>query len=80
MQDLNKLKPEELTPLSPEVISRQATINIGCASQHWVSCKASTLGLMIFPLPWTLDGVRGLQLCIALIAKLCKALTGSGKV
>ncbi|KAK9837948.1 hypothetical protein WJX74_008321 [Apatococcus lobatus] len=28
-QDLNKLKPEELTPLSPEVISRQATINIG---------------------------------------------------
>ena len=28
-QDLAKLKPAELTPLSPEVISRQATINIG---------------------------------------------------
>ena len=28
-QDLTKLKPAELTPLSPEVISRQATINIG---------------------------------------------------
>lgn len=28
-QDLSKLKPSELTPLSPEVISRQATINIG---------------------------------------------------
>ncbi|CAL5229522.1 g12862 [Coccomyxa viridis] len=29
VQDLSKLKPSELTPLSPEVISRQATINIG---------------------------------------------------
>jgi translation initiation factor 2 subunit 3 len=29
MQDLSKLVVEELTPLSPEVISRQATINIG---------------------------------------------------
>ena len=28
-QDLSKLKVEELTPLTPEVISRQATINIG---------------------------------------------------
>ena len=28
-QDINLLKIEELTPLSPEVISRQATINIG---------------------------------------------------
>merc|ERR1719188_1406272 len=28
-QDLEKLKVEELTPLSKEVISRQATINIG---------------------------------------------------
>ncbi|KAK9820855.1 hypothetical protein WJX81_004649 [Elliptochloris bilobata] len=28
-QDLSKLKLEELTPLTPEVISRQATINIG---------------------------------------------------
>ena len=32
MQDLTKLNPEELTPLSPEVISRQATINIGYIS------------------------------------------------
>ena len=30
-QDLAKLNPAELTPLSPEVISRQATINIGGA-------------------------------------------------
>ncbi|TYZ60981.1 hypothetical protein PybrP1_005336 [[Pythium] brassicae (nom. inval.)] len=29
VQDLTKLKVEELTPLTPEVISRQATINIG---------------------------------------------------
>jgi hypothetical protein len=29
MQDLSKLKIEELTPLTPDVISRQATINIG---------------------------------------------------
>eukprot|EP00039_Didymoeca_costata_P024309 m.9995 g.9995 ORF g.9995 m.9995 type:complete len:461 (-) comp4177_c0_seq1:563-1945(-) len=29
VQDLSKLKIEELTPLTPEVISRQATINIG---------------------------------------------------
>merc|ERR1711881_243082 len=28
-QDLNKLDVDELTPLTPEVISRQATINIG---------------------------------------------------
>ncbi|CAM1295479.1 eif2s3 (predicted) [Pycnogonum litorale] len=28
-QDLSKLKVEELTPLTPEVISRQATVNIG---------------------------------------------------
>jgi len=28
-QDLSKLNLSELTPLSPEVISRQATINIG---------------------------------------------------
>lgn len=28
-QDLAKLNPAELTPLTPEVISRQATINIG---------------------------------------------------
>ncbi|KAK9847162.1 hypothetical protein WJX84_005363, partial [Apatococcus fuscideae] len=28
-QDLTKLQPDKLTPLSPEVISRQATINIG---------------------------------------------------
>ena len=28
-QDLTKLKVDELTPLTPEVISRQATINIG---------------------------------------------------
>lgn len=29
MQDLATLNIEELTPLTPEVISRQATINIG---------------------------------------------------
>ena len=28
-QDLSNLKVAELTPLTPEVISRQATINIG---------------------------------------------------
>ena len=28
-QTLEGLNPEELTPLSPQVISRQATINIG---------------------------------------------------
>ena len=28
-QDLNNLDISKLTPLSPEVISRQATINIG---------------------------------------------------
>ena len=32
MQDLAKLNPAELTPLTPEVISRQATINIGGSS------------------------------------------------
>ena len=31
VQDLANLKVEELTPLTPEVISRQATINIGAA-------------------------------------------------
>lgn len=29
VQDLNNLDITKLTPLSPEVISRQATINIG---------------------------------------------------
>jgi len=29
MQDLEKLKIEEITPLTPEIISRQATQNIG---------------------------------------------------
>eukprot|EP01147_Barroeca_monosierra_P003718 gene3718-8352_t len=29
VQDLNKLNPAKLNPLSPEIISRQATINIG---------------------------------------------------
>lgn len=29
VQDLSKLNVKELTPLTPEVISRQATINIG---------------------------------------------------
>lgn len=29
VQDLSALDPAKLTPLSPEVISRQATINIG---------------------------------------------------
>ena len=29
VQDLSKLVPANLTPLTPEVISRQATINIG---------------------------------------------------
>lgn len=28
-QDLDTLNPSQITPLSPEVISRQATINIG---------------------------------------------------
>lgn len=29
LQNLNTLDPSKLTPLTPEVISRQATINIG---------------------------------------------------
>ena len=29
VQDISKLDPTKLTPLTPEVISRQATINIG---------------------------------------------------
>lgn len=29
VQDISKLDPAKLTPLTPEVISRQATINIG---------------------------------------------------
>ena len=34
-QDLSKLDVTQLNPLSPEVISRQATINIGqCAGQR----------------------------------------------
>jgi hypothetical protein len=32
MQDLKTLVVEDLTPLSPSVISRQATINIGKAA------------------------------------------------
>lgn len=32
VQSLQRLNLNELTPLSPEVISRQATINIGTAS------------------------------------------------
>ena len=42
-QDLSKLNPAELTPLSPEVISRQATINIGkhtCETTLTVNLKA----------------------------------------
>jgi translation initiation factor 2 subunit 3 len=37
LQDLAKLNPAELTPLSPEVISRQATINIGAHACSWPS-------------------------------------------
>ena len=33
-QDLSTLDVAKLTPLSPEVISRQATINIGARSVH----------------------------------------------
>lgn len=29
VQDISRLNPSTLTPLTPEVISRQATINIG---------------------------------------------------
>lgn len=32
VQDLSKLNLQELTPLTPEVISRQATINIGACA------------------------------------------------
>ena len=34
LQDLSKLNLHELTPLTPEVISRQATINIGAYAVH----------------------------------------------
>lgn len=33
-QDLSKLDVTKLHPLSPEVISRQATINIGKVARH----------------------------------------------
>jgi len=32
VQDLETLNPDKVTPLSPEVISRQATINIGMSN------------------------------------------------
>ena len=49
-QNLEGLKLDELTPLTPEVISRQATINIGtchsiCGMDSW-----STDGGVIRPL------------------------------
>lgn len=34
-QDLGTMDPSKLHPLSPEVISRQATINIGACSVSW---------------------------------------------
>ena len=37
-QDLSTLNPAKLTPLSPEVISRQATINIG----GWMHCASGS--------------------------------------
>ena len=37
-QDLATLNIETLTPLSPEVISRQATINIGISRSSYPSC------------------------------------------
>ena len=33
VQDAESLDPSSLTPLSPEVISRQATINIGACGR-----------------------------------------------
>lgn len=42
-QDLAKLNPAELTPLTPEVISRQATINIG-ARPHTSAAGAAGFG------------------------------------
>lgn len=44
LQDLSKLDVTKLNPLSPEVISRQATINIG-AWARGVVCGAALLGL-----------------------------------
>lgn len=44
-QTLERLDPSKLTPLSPEVISRQATINIGTfhititQRNHWTRCS-----------------------------------------
>ena len=35
VQDVTKLEPAKLTPLTPEVISRQATINIGARAAWW---------------------------------------------
>ena len=40
LQNLKTLDPSKLTPLTPEVISRQATINIGGAStRHSADCR-----------------------------------------
>jgi len=41
-QDLSKLNINELNPLSPEVISRQATINIGTPLGHCFGTEAIT--------------------------------------
>lgn len=47
-QDVNKLDPATLTPLTPEVISRQATINIG-ARMHLPTAACS------YEVLWCLD-------------------------
>jgi hypothetical protein len=40
--DLTTLDPTKLTPLSPEVISRQATINIVCVFKYSIQRKQVT--------------------------------------
>jgi hypothetical protein len=44
-QNLEGLKLDELSPLTPEVISRQATINIG---KHYITLVSSCFNTIVY--------------------------------
>lgn len=65
-QDLKTLDVTKLTPLTPEVISRQATINIG------------TIGHVAHGKSTVVKAISGVKVCCPIDLPLCHACSTSG--
>ena len=59
IQDVDKLKSESLNPLTPEIISRQATINIG------------TIGHVAHGKSTVVRAISGVHVSIAISITVC---------